>query len=209
MYGRALERMSRDARTAMAMLGCSGGTCSGDYDRAVNLVRQAAKRERRALGSATAFVTRDGPGDRALKALLQQLPTPENAEARLAASYAGITGAKPPALTLTARERELGTIVPSIDISIQAYLDKRSELKRPPNLHALMAYETINFVDGANSYLEIFRAVSAEADAAGQWYYGPVRLEDVSDYLDSAKAAGITTVKTMPPSSLPSGGPRG
>jgi hypothetical protein len=73
-------------------------------------------------------------------------------------------------------------------------------LKRPPALHSLMAYEAMNFVDGTNSYLDIFRAVSAEADAAGDWYYGTVTLEDVTNYLDSARAAGIVAVKTVPPS---------
>ena len=30
-----------------------------------------------------------------------------------------------------------------------------------------MAYEVLNFVDGRRSYADIYRAVSAEADAAG------------------------------------------
>jgi hypothetical protein len=34
--------------------------------------------------------------------------------------------------------------------------------------------------------------VSAEADAAGDWYYGTVTLEDVTAYLESAERAGVT-----------------
>lgn len=188
MYGRALERMSRDARTAMAMT---------DYRRGANLVRQAARRERRALESLARFATPGGAGERALKALLQQLPTEDNAEMRLAAYASSVTGPKPAPLaaTMTPKEKELAGMVPTMTVSIQDYLRKRRELKRPPALHGLMAYEVMNFVDGKNSYLDIFRAVSAQADAAGEWYYGTVSLEDVASYLDSARAAGIVTMK--------------
>ena len=41
--------------------------------------------------------------------------------------------------------------------------------------------------------------MSAEADAAGEWYYGTVSLEDVASYLDSAKGAGIITVAPPKP----------
>jgi hypothetical protein len=129
-----------------------------------------------------------------MKALIEQLPTEDNAEMRLAAYVSGVTGTKPPAKTLSAREKELATMVPAITVSIQQYLDARSKVKRPPMLHSLMAYEVMNFVDGHNSYLDIFHAVAAEADAGGEWYYGTVSLEDVVSYLESAKAAGIIAV---------------
>jgi hypothetical protein len=191
MYGRALERLSADARVAMSMT---------EYPRAANLVRQSARRERRALESLARFAAPGGSGDRALKALLLQLPTEDNAEMRLAAYVTGVTGKKPAPPTLSAREKELSGMVPAIAVSIQGYLDKRSQLKRPPSLHALMAYEAMNFVDGTNSYLDIFRAVSAQADAAGAWYYGTVTLEDVASFLDSARTAGIVAVKAAAPS---------
>jgi hypothetical protein len=192
MYGRALERMSRDARTAMAMT---------DYPRAANLVRQAARRERRSLESLGRFATPGGTGEKAMKALLQQLPTEDNAEMRLAAYVTGTTGTKPApfASRMTAREKELAGMVPSVSVSIKDFLDKSSQVKKPASLHSLMAYEIINFVDGVNSYLDIFRAVSAEADSAGDWYFGTVSLEDVAAYLDSARAAGIITVVPKAP----------
>ncbi|MCA1561267.1 MAG: hypothetical protein LC804_13735, partial [Acidobacteria bacterium] len=68
-------------------------------------------------------------------------------------------------------------------------------LQRPVGLHTLLAYEAMNFVDGANSYLDIYQAVAAEADAAGEWYYGSVTLDDVASYLSSAEKAGLTTMK--------------
>jgi hypothetical protein len=159
-------------------------------------VRQAARRERHTLESLSRFATPGGAGEKALKAVLMQLPTEDNAETRLAAYVTATSGAKPVALaaSLTPREKELANLVPALNVSIQEFLSKRSQLKRPTSLHSLMAYEVINFVDGSNTYLDIFRAVSAEADAAGDWYYGTVSLEDVANYLDSAKGAGIITV---------------
>ena len=193
MYGRALERMSRDARIAMA-------AAVQDYPRAANLVRQAARRERRALETLARFTSPGGPGERAVKALLQQLPTEDNAEMRLATYVTSVTGTKPPAFAaaLTPREKELATMVPAVAVSIQQFIDHRRKIKKPDSLHSLMAYEAMNFVDGTNSYLDIFRAVSAEADSAGDWYYGRVSADDIAAYLDSAKAAGILNVKVVP-----------
>ncbi len=39
-----------------------------------------------------------------------------------------------------------------------------------------MAKECYGFVDGTRSYLDIFRAVHAEALSAGEFYYGKVTL---------------------------------
>ena len=84
--------------------------------------------------------------------------------------------------------------MPALVDDVQGYLDKREKLQRPRGLHPLMAYEVLNFVDGRRSYADIYRAVSAEADAAGSWYYGVVTADDVTAYLDSAVKAGIVTV---------------
>jgi hypothetical protein len=45
---------------------------------------------------------------------------------------------------------------------------------------------------------DIFRAVAAEADTAGTWYYGAVTLGDVTSYLDSAADAGAVTMRKKP-----------
>ena len=70
-----------------------------------------------------------------------------------------------------------------------------SAITRPAGLHPLMAFEALNFVDGQRSYADIYRAVAAEADAAGEWYYGVVTIEDVTAYLDSAVKAGVLAVE--------------
>lgn len=195
MYGAALERLSRDARTAIEMATCAG--CADRYRRAETLVREAAARERRALESVSAFTAKGGAGERALAQVLQQLPTWADAAARLAAVYTGITGQKPPAASSTAAEREAATRIPVVEVTVQQFLDRRSKIERPRGLHTLMAYEVMNFIDGKRSVLEISYAVSAEADAAGEWYYGSVTLDDVARYVDSAEKAGIVRMKTL------------
>ena len=49
-------------------------------------------------------------------------------------------------------------------------------------------------MDGQRTYADIYRAVAAQADAAGAWYYGVVTSADVFAYLDSAEKAGILKV---------------
>jgi hypothetical protein len=61
-----------------------------------------------------------------------------------------------------------------------------------------MRYETLNFVDGRRSYLEIYRAVRAEAQSVGAWYYGEVSPEKVAAVLDQAVNAGMLKVRVAP-----------
>jgi hypothetical protein len=91
--------------------------------------------------------------------------------------------------------------VPVLVDDVAGFMERRKSLKRPTTLHPLMAYEVLNFVDGARTVSEIFRAVAAEADLAGDWYYGQVTRDDISSYIESALSAGILTTK--PASSAP------
>lgn len=200
IYGAGLERMSRDATTAMQMIEDAAPPARvAAYGRAANLVREAARREQRALESVRVFAARGGNGERVLDGVLRQLPAVAGAEARLAAYYTVLTGERtaPPLTlqTLSSRERELAAKVPSLVESVADFMTRRAKLEKPPGLHNLMAYEVLNFANGANSYLDIYRAVAAQADAAGEWYYARVTLDDVAKYLDSAEEAGIITVK--------------
>ena len=58
-----------------------------------------------------------------------------------------------------------------------------------------MQYEVLNFVNGKNSYLDIYKAVQAEAMSAGEFYYGVVKLEDVEKLLDKNVEAKVLTLK--------------
>lgn len=192
MVGRGLARIGRDIAQALTLAN-DGTTSATNRRRGAVLVRESAARELRAVASLTRLVP-DGSASGIIAAASAQLPTPDAAEARFRALIPPAAVADLPDPAELALERK----VPVLVDDVQGFLDRRSKLKRPPSLHPLMAYEVLNFVDGRRSYAEIFRAVAAEADAAGAWYYGSVTPADVASYLDSAVAAGIVTAAERP-----------
>lgn len=198
MYGNAVSRMGRDMRIAMGMIEeAVPGARQPAYASALSIVRQGLKRERQALESVRVFLTTGGTGGRVLTSTLAQLPSESELETKLAAFYTGLTGEKAPQPSLSARERELAVKVPTAVDSVKAFLAGRSKLETPATLHGLMAYEALNFVNGKNSYLDIYQAVAAEAAAGGDWYYGTVKMEDIARYLDSAQKAGMIRVTSL------------
>jgi hypothetical protein len=185
--GRAIARIGKDTTTAVAL--AQAGPVPSARRRAVSLVRESVLREQRAIRSLSRLSSSGGPA--IVDAALKQLPTPDAAVARLEALLPPIAAAMLPTPVELAGEKR----VPSLVDNVQGYLDKRSAITRPAGLHPLMAFEVLNFVDGQRSYADVYRAVAAEADAAGEWYYGTVTVEDVTAYLDSAVKAGVVTVK--------------
>ena len=195
MYGKSLERMSRDARIAIEMVaGAVEAERAAAYRRADFMVRHSVRREKQSLESIRAFATEGGPARKVVEATAGQLPTEAAAAERLAATYTALFGHQPPPIVPTARERELAGKVPVMAGTVKDFMAARSKLRRPEGLHGLMAYEVLNYIDGTNSYLDIYQAVATEAEVAGEWYYGTVTLDDVAAYLDSAAGAGMTTV---------------
>lgn len=195
MLGRSLERMGRDARIAIELVVAAAGPARADaYRRADFMVRHSARREQQSLESMRAFAGESGAARSVIAATVAELPTEAAAAERLAAAYAALFGDPPPPVAPTARERELAGKVPAMAGTIADFMASRSKLRRPAGLHGLMAYEVLNYIDGTNSYLDIYQAVATEAAVAGDWYYGTVALEDVAAYLDSAAEAGMTTV---------------
>ena len=82
-----------------------------------------------------------------------------------------------------------------VNAPIPVYFEKRNQVRVATELHPLMRDEVYNFVDGKRSYYDIYKAVRAEALAAGEWYYGRVKLEDVVALLDAAVEAGALALK--------------
>ena len=103
-------------------------------------------------------------------------------------------GQAPPVLQLNEAEKEMGRKVPVMAAGPAELREKRGSIS-PMGMHGLMAFEVMNFVDGRRSYLDIYRAVRAEAQLAGSWYYGTVSAKQVSDLLDSAVKAGVLKLK--------------
>jgi hypothetical protein len=75
------------------------------------------------------------------------------------------------------------------------YFRRRGLSPAWPGLHPIMARECFGFVDGRRSFLDIYRAVHAEALSAGEFYYGKVTLEAVSGLLEDAVKRGALTIK--------------
>lgn len=196
VYGRALERMSRDARIAMEMVEAglaAGGDAPAAADlRATNLVREAARRERRAMESVKVFTKAGGPGAARLSAILEQLPSDADAEKRLnayrqsALRARSVANAVAPGSPSPAAAR-----VPAMIDSVKQFLELRGKIERPATLHPLMQFEALNFADGKRTIAEIAAAVGAEADSAGAWYYGTVDRAAIEQLFESAAKAGV------------------
>ena len=197
VYGSGLSRLGRELRIAMGMLhkGDASDMKEG-YKRACNQLHQAFLREEKAIDSISVFSPANSPLSGLLQSYKMRLRKMRGEyQADLDRHYCLVTGEKkPPALTLSAKEKELSTKVPKPIPSVEEYLTRRREMEGVKGLHYLMAYEILNFVDGKSSYLDIFHAVSAEALSAGEFYYGKVTLEMVEECLDNALKAGLITL---------------
>jgi hypothetical protein len=78
---------------------------------------------------------------------------------------------------------------------LDTYFEKRVGYLPDITLHPTMRTELFNFVDGKRSYFDIYKALKAEALAAGAWYYGNVTLEDVTRILDANVKKGAMLLK--------------
>ncbi len=192
MVGRALERIGHDTRRVIEMVQAAPAGDSAARERAAGIVRESVAREQRAIRTMAVLSRETGPT--MVETALAQLPSVAEVGGRVRALTGPIAAASPSAAELDAEAR-----VPSFVDNLAAFLARRKQLERPPALHGLMAYEILNFVDGTRTIADVYRAVAAEADLAGDWYYGQVALKDVVAYIDSAAKAGIVTVRSSAP----------
>ena len=98
----------------------------------------------------------------------------------------------PPALT--EEEKKMASQILELAVNVRDYLGKRRDVPGFA-LHGLMKWEAMNFVNGRRSTLDIYRAVRAQAQAAGDWYYGKVTAKQIADLMDACVKAGIFRVK--------------
>jgi Peptidase family M28 len=194
---RARARVATDIATAVSHL---AEAAPGDRDEAFraarNLVRQSSLKEVVALDS----IRRMSPRGRAAGHAREAAARLEgDLGANLGAvdgAYEAVTGNKPPNLVLGKEDRNMAAkvFVPTNDVArIQDARDKMRDAGK--GLHAMMAFEVVNFADGRRNAYEVYEAVAAEALSAGSWYYGEVRPADVMSLLEKASEAGILTVR--------------
>jgi len=198
VLARGQERLGRELAVAADIIeGAAPADRSSAWTRATWLLREGVRREQQVLQSVAVLVPGGARTAAAIVALSKVLPGADGVDARLLPYWTAITGetVAPAAAKAAAKEDELSGKVPVLVDDVRGFLDKRSSAKRPPALHPLMAFEVLNFVNGSRSVLDIAHAVAAEADAAGEWYYGRVSIDDVASYLDAAAKAGLVTYK--------------
>ncbi|HER62372.1 MAG TPA: hypothetical protein ENO11_00120 [Desulfobacteraceae bacterium] len=179
-----------------------GDSLIDSYKDARNLVRQAVSREVKALESVLTFAE---PGGRNEQYVLSRAVDVRSREKSLLAEvdrlYTLISGEKRgPEIRPTDIEKTAAAKVPANIESLADYFDKRGwSVRDTKTMHSVMAKECFNYVDGRNSYLDIYNAVRAEILSAGRWYYGDIRLKDVCDMLDEAVKNGVLVLKPAPP----------
>ena len=165
------------------------------YFDGANLIEHSGVRAAATLNSVRVF----GPDAGTATRIAQLTQSISDAAGYLAEAvgtyYCALAGCeKPPQATPSDEERAMAGKVPQVAGSIADFLQKRREVGNF-GLHELMRYEVWNFVDGKRSYLEIYRAVRAEAQSVGAWYYGTVSAKQVTDLLDAGVKAGLLRLK--------------
>jgi hypothetical protein len=198
VYSRALQRLGRDLNTALVHIQeTRAGNPALSYFEARNLVKQALAREVGALESILVFATPGGENASLVKrrARLIEGMAP-GLVGELEAAYLSLSGGKrPPSPIQTPAEKEMAARVPVNVDSPDEYFRRRGLSPAWPGLHPIMARECFGFVDGRRSFLDIYRAVHAEALSAGEFYYGKVTLEAVRGLLEDAVKRGALTIK--------------
>jgi hypothetical protein len=198
VYSRALRRLGRDLSKA---LGHIRDRKAGDYTRsyfeARNLVEQAAAREVQALESTLIFAAPGGANASFAKERVKRIAElAPGLGGELDAVYFLVSGGqKLPVPALTAEEREMAARVPVNVDSLDEYFRKRGLSMARPGLHPVMVRECYGFIDGKRSFLDIYRAVHAEALSAGEFYYGKVRPNEVRGLLEDAVKKGVLKLR--------------
>ncbi len=191
-FAQGTRRLARDLEVGMQRL--REDAAQGWKD-AMMLADQGVKRELRALESVRVFAGKDKNANRLIDRLKDRMKGRRSSMlADLRRYYQQVHGKRPPGIRLSEAEKAAARKVP-YNVPLPEYFAKRREVRFRGKLHPLMRDEVYNYVDGKRSYLDIYHAVRAEALAAGEWYYGKVRFEDVVGLLDAAVQAGCLALK--------------
>jgi hypothetical protein len=191
------RRLANDLQVAMQILRDSAAEPDRGWKRANIIIAQGTEREWRALASVRAFVGESRDAARLLDSMSNAFLVNGGTSAQLDAFYQQLYRAEPPRTTGTPAELAANRKVPVNAASLEDYFKNRQKVPNSAGgrLHGLMRAEVFNFVDGRRSYYDIYKAVYAEAAAAGEWYYGTVALEDVVRLLDAAVEARALTLR--------------
>jgi Zn-dependent M28 family amino/carboxypeptidase len=195
-FSQGTRRLANDLRVAMQTLQESATGPDDKWKEVSIIIEQGVLREIRALNSARVFAQSDRAAARTIDDLIDRMKMKEDVLlADLRAYYKRLRGSTPRAIKLTPAEVAPGKKIPTNVASLATYFQNRNRGGARTDLHGLMRSEVFNFVDGKRSYYDIYKAVFAEAAAAGSWYYGTVSLEDVVAVLDAAVKSEALVLK--------------
>jgi hypothetical protein len=196
-YAQGARRLANDLQVAMRILVESRAEADRGWKRASIVMEQGVEREARALDSIRVFAGADPSAAQTVAEMKQVLVTAHTANGELGNFYRRLHGMPPPVVILTDAERAASRKVPANVASLSDYFARRGAVPNDARgrLHGLMRDEVYNFVDGRRSFYDIYKAVYAESQAAGTWYYGTVTLEDVVRLLEASVAAKALTLK--------------
>jgi len=187
-YAQGGRRLANDMQAALQIL-----NQDDNWKDAHLMIEQGSLRERRALNSVRVIAANNGPAEKTIDTFLSLVDGREKQlVAELSAFYQNKYG-KTPTLAMTAEETAASKKVPANTASLDEYFAKRRNAQT--SLHSHMSMATMSFVDGKRSYYDIYKAVKAENQAAGKFYYGTVTFADVVKVLDGNVAAGALTLK--------------
>ena len=187
-YAQGGRRLANDMQAALQIL-----NQNDNWKDAHLMIEQGSLRERRALNSMRVIAANNGPANKTIDTFLSLLDSREKQLiAELTELYRSKYG-KAPAAAMTAEETAASRKVPANAATLDEYFAKRRNAQT--GLHSHMAMATMSFVDGKRSYYDIYKAVKAENQAAGKFYYGTVTFADVIKVLDGNVATGALVIK--------------
>jgi len=196
LLGEAQKRLARDSATALLRLQDeTAGAPLARFADAALLLEEATQRELATIDSARVFAAPAGPGEKLVttaRELVHRLATTLRAD--LGMFYQQATG-EVPIMKLSPEEKAAHEQIPEWAVPLAESLEKLRERPRVEGLHNFYAFEVLNLIDGQRTVLDIYRRVRAAALAAGEWYYGPVKLAKVKEVLAGAEKAGAVRFK--------------
>ncbi|HET6671058.1 MAG TPA: M28 family peptidase [Pyrinomonadaceae bacterium] len=194
-YTQGTKRLANDLRVALDLLR-EGKPGADNWKEANFLIEQGLQRELHALNTIRVFAKGNSKANGGIDELQANMKrNGAQLVADLETYFAQLRGSRPPVIRLSPEEATAAKKIPQNAAGIKEYFENRGKVRFRHNLHGLMRDEVFNFVDGQKSYYDIYKAVYAEAAAAGSWYYGTVTLPDVVGLLDAAVAAKALTLK--------------
>jgi hypothetical protein len=191
--GRGAQRIGRNLGLGMQWI-AEDTDPTAAWHRAIEQVRYAAARERRAAASLREIGPDAAPHATALERITGQREV--QALRELDAYFRTVTGrGAPGAAQLTAAERELQSLRPAVAAGPAEFLTGRGRIAGVPGLHGLLTVGILALADGQHSGLDIYRYIAAEAREAGEHYYGNVTADAVLRYLQNAADAGMIRIR--------------